>query len=75
MDQLAPTEKYSPYRVFSAARWAEFRADTPLTLAEDEVRRLRSLNDPIDLDEVRRFWAARQAIPALTPQSAQRLEL
>ena len=32
MDQLAPTEKYSPYRFFTAERWAEFRADTPLTL-------------------------------------------
>ena len=46
----------SPYRFFSAQRWAEFRADTPLTLTEDEVSRLRSLNDPIDLDEVRRIY-------------------
>jgi len=56
MDQLAPEVKYSPYRVFSAERWAEFRADTPLTLTEDEVQRLSSLNDPIDLDEVRRIY-------------------
>ena len=34
----------------------EFRADTPLTLTADEVKRLRSLNDPIDLDEVRRIY-------------------
>lgn len=56
MDQLAPEVKYSPYRVFTAERWAEFRADTPLTLTEDEVQRLSSLNDPIDLDEVRRIY-------------------
>jgi type I pantothenate kinase len=56
MDQLVPTEKYSPYRIFSAERWAEFRADTPLTLGEDEVKRLRSLNDPVDLDEIRRIY-------------------
>ncbi len=56
MDQLASEVKYSPYRVFSAERWAEFRADTPLTLTEDEVQRLSSLNDPIDLDEVRRIY-------------------
>lgn len=56
MDQLAPTEKYSPYRFFSAERWAEFRADTPLTLTADEVKRLSSLYDPIDLDEVRRIY-------------------
>lgn len=56
MDQLVPTEKYSPYRIFSADQWAMFRPDTPLTLTEDEVRRLRSLNDPVDLDEVRRIY-------------------
>ncbi|SFU08743.1 type I pantothenate kinase [Mesorhizobium sp. YR577] len=56
MDQLAPTVKYSPYRFFSAERWAEFRADTPMTLTADEVKRLGSLYDPIDLDEVRRIY-------------------
>ncbi|TIV93455.1 MAG: type I pantothenate kinase, partial [Mesorhizobium sp.] len=45
MDQLTPTEKYSPYRFFSAEQWSQFRADTPLTLTEDEIDRLRSLND------------------------------
>ena len=54
-DELADAD-VSPYRHFSAARWAEFRADTPLTLSEDELQRLRSLNDPIDLDEVRRIY-------------------
>src|SRR4029453_18553108 len=55
VDQLAPSE-FSPYRFFSAERWAEFRADTPLTLTADEVARLSSLYDPIDLDEVRRIY-------------------
>ncbi|MFA6157735.1 MAG: type I pantothenate kinase, partial [Mesorhizobium sp.] len=55
MDQLAPTEKYSPFRFFSAEQWSHFRADTPLTLTEDEFRRLRSLNDPVDLEEVKRI--------------------
>ena len=73
MDQLAPTEKYSPYRVFSAARWAEFRADTPLTLAEDEVRRLRSLNDPIDLDEVRRIYLSMSRLLSAHVESSQLL--
>ena len=57
MDQLAPGErKYSPYRFFAADHWAKFRADTPLTLTENEVERLRSLNDPVDLEEVRRIY-------------------
>lgn len=55
LDHFEPSD-YSPYRFFTAERWAEFRADTPLTLTEDEVSRLRSLNDPVDLDEVRRIY-------------------
>lgn len=55
MDLFKKTH-YSPYQVFTATEWAEFRADTPLTLTLDEVKRLRSLNDPVDLDEVRRIY-------------------
>ena len=57
MDQLAPS-RLSPYRVFSAVEWARFRADAPMTLTEDEVRRLRSIGDPVDLDEVARIYLA-----------------
>ena len=56
VDHLSPETTVSPYRHFTAAQWAEFRADTPLTLTENEIERLRSLNDPIDLDEVRRIY-------------------
>ena len=51
MDQLAPAEKYSPYRFFSAERWAEFRADTPLTLGAEEIQRLRSLGAQIEQED------------------------
>ncbi|MGA1804610.1 type I pantothenate kinase [Rhizobium sp. HT1-10] len=47
---------YSPYHFFSSEEWSNFRADTPLTLTADEVDRLRSMGDPIDLDEVRRIY-------------------
>lgn len=46
----------SPYRFFTAQQWSKFRADTPLTLSEEEVNRLRSMNDPISLDEVRKIY-------------------
>ncbi len=42
----------SPYHHFTREEWAALRAETPLTLSEDEVARLRSLDDPISLDEV-----------------------
>lgn len=49
-------DKYSPFLKFSADQWSDFRADTPLTLSEEEVKRLRSLNDPVDLNEIRRIY-------------------
>ena len=45
-------QEISPYRQFSRAEWAKLRADTPLTLNEEELSELRGLNDRVDLDEV-----------------------
>ena len=73
MDQLAPTEKYSPYRFFSADEWAEFRADTPMTLSEDEVRRLGSLYDPIDMEEVRRIYLSLSRLLSAHVEASQLL--
>ncbi len=72
MDQLEPG-KYSPYRFFSANRWAEFRADTPLTLTADEVTRLRSLGDPIDLDEVSRIYLSLSRLLSAHVEASQLL--
>lgn len=55
LDHFRPDE-YSPYYFFSSEEWSKFRADTPMTLSADELKRLRSLNDPIDLDEVKRIY-------------------
>lgn len=53
MDQrLAQEDDLSPYRVFNRDEWAALRADAPLTLTADDLKRLRSLNDPISLEEV-----------------------
>jgi len=73
MDQLATTEKYSPYRFFSAEEWARFRADTPLTLTAEEVRRLGSLQDRIDLDEVRRIYLSLSRLLSAHVETSQQL--
>jgi type I pantothenate kinase len=73
MDQLAPTDRYSPYRFFSAERWAEFRADTPMTLTADELQRLSSLYDPIDLDEVRRIYLSMSRLLSAHVEASQLL--
>jgi type I pantothenate kinase len=51
MEQAAAAS-FSPHRVFSRAEWAKLRADTPLTLTDADLDRLKGLNDPISLDEV-----------------------
>lgn len=42
----------SPYRLFSRDEWANLRADTPLTLTVNDLKKLQSLNDPVSLDDV-----------------------
>ena len=64
---------YSPYRFFSADEWSHFRADTPLTLTADEVRQLRSLNDPVDLSEVTRIYLSLSRLLSAHVESSQLL--
>jgi len=67
------TGKYLPYNLFSAEEWASFRADTPLTLTFDEVKRLRSIGDPIDLQEVQRIYLSLSRLLSSHVESSQRL--
>jgi type I pantothenate kinase len=45
-------QQITPYRQFSRSEWAKLRADTPLTLTEEELEELRGLNERVNLDEV-----------------------
>jgi type I pantothenate kinase len=71
MDQLVATEKYSPYRFYPAERWAQFADGAALTLTEDEVSRLSSLNDPIDLNEVRRIYLSMSRLLSAHVEASQ----
>ncbi len=62
---------YSPYHFFSSEEWSRFRADTPLTLTGDEVKRLRSIGDPIDLKEVRRIYLSLSRLLSAHVESSQ----
>ncbi len=64
---------FSPYRTFAAAEWAQFRADTPLTLTEEDLDRLRSLGDPINLEEVRRIYLSLSRLLSAHVESSQML--
>jgi len=63
----------SPFLFFSTKVWEKFRADTPLTLTEDEVKRLRSLNDPVSLDEVQRIYLSLSRLLYSHVEAAQSL--
>src|SRR5438874_3410148 len=63
----------SPYRIFSRAEWAERREDTPMTLASDEVSRVRSLNDRLDMKEVEEIYLPISRLLSLYVAATQRL--
>lgn len=46
----------SPFVSFSRAKWATLADSTPLPLGEEDVARLRSLGDPIELSEVEQIY-------------------
>jgi type I pantothenate kinase len=63
----------SPYNVFSRAEWAERRADTPMTLTQEEVSRLRSLHDRLDIQEVEDIYLPLSRLLSMYVAATQRL--
>src|SRR5881227_3163135 len=63
----------SPYRIFSRAEWAAKRADTPMTLNPDEVTRLLSLHDRLDMTEVEEIYLPLSRLLTLYVAGTQRL--
>lgn len=51
-----PAAVPSPYLTFTHDEWAELRAATPLTLAEDDLERLRGINERLSLEEVTKIY-------------------
>jgi type I pantothenate kinase len=63
----------SPYRVFPRAKWAQLREDMPMTLTPDEVTRLRSLHDRLDMREVEEIYLPLSRLLSLYVAATQRL--
>ena len=63
----------SPYHIFTREAWAELRADTPLTLTVDDLRKLRATNDPISIDEVVAIYLPLSRLLALYVAATQGL--
>ncbi len=49
-------ESGSRFMTFSREEWAVLRAATPMTLREDDLVKLRGINEQIDLDEVAKIY-------------------
>lgn len=72
MDMRAD-QKYDPYRNFSREQWAKLRDDTPMTLDADEIAKLRSMYDRLDLREVEDIYLPLSRLLSIYVTSMQRL--
>ncbi len=63
----------SPYRAYTRAAWAALREDMPMTLTPDEVARLRSLHDRLDIKEVEDIYLPLSRLLSLYVAATQRL--
>ncbi len=68
-----PKRVLSPYHRFSREEWAKLRADTPLTLNLEDLRRLQSLHEPISLEEVIAIYLPLSRLLALYVAATQGL--
>src|SRR5499427_7073734 len=74
MDQRTGN-RLSPYHVFSRAEWAARREDTPMPLTPDEIVRLRSLHDRLDIEEIEEIYLPLSRLLSLYVAATQRLFL
>jgi len=72
MDQRTENS-ISPYLTLTRAEWAALREDTPMTLTGDEVTRLRSLHDRLDMKEVEEIYLPLSRLLSLYVAATQRL--
>ena len=73
MDIRAPEQQYNPYRIFSREHWARLRDDAPMTLGADEIARLRSMHDRLDLSEVEEIYLPLSRLLSIYIDAMQRL--
>jgi type I pantothenate kinase len=72
-ESAANASVLSPYRHFTRREWAALRADTPLTLTLEDLTRLKSLDDPISLEEVIEIYLPLTRLLALYVAATQGL--
>jgi type I pantothenate kinase len=53
---MSKRKALNPYHHFTKAEWSALRADEPMTLTRDDIARLRTLSDPISLEEAEEVY-------------------
>ena len=66
-------EDLSPYQTFHRHEWAKLRADTPMTLGPEDISSIRSINDPISLDEIAEIYLPLSRLLAMYVEATQQL--
>ena len=63
----------SPYHTFSRSAWAALREDTPMTLTPEEVTRLRSMHESLEMNEVEEIYLPLSRLLSMYVAATQRL--
>ena len=72
LDQRASGD-ISPFRFFTKEEWGTLRADTPLTLDREDVRRMEGRGERVSMDEVAKIYLPLSRLLSLYVASAQAL--
>jgi len=62
---------FAPYYSFTKAEWSRLRADEQMTLSAADIKRLRSLSDPISLDEAEDIYLPISRLISFYVEAAQ----
>ena len=62
-----------PYHRFTRAEWARLRADEPMTLSAEDIKRLRALTDPISFEEAEEIYLPLSRLISLYVEATQKL--
>ncbi len=73
MDRQIAQDPFSPYRLFSRQEWATLRDDMPMTLRPEELDRLHSLHDRLDIREVTDIYLPLSRLLSLYVAATQKL--
>ena len=68
-----PKKRITPYTTFTREEWAALRADTPMTLTEEDVDQLSGLTERMSVDQVRDVYLPLSRLLNLYVAASQKL--